>query len=34
MGASNSSSWLGEFPEFIVNSDILDIAVNREWPEA
>lgn len=23
-----------EFPDFIVNSDILDLAVNREWPEA
>ncbi|WP_407266342.1 hypothetical protein [Klebsiella quasipneumoniae] len=25
---------LAEFPDFIVNSDILDLAVNREWPEA
>lgn len=24
----------GEFPDFVVNSSILDIAVNREWPEA
>ena len=23
-----------EFPDFIVNSDILDLAVNREWPKA
>ena len=23
-----------EFPDFIVNSNILDLAVNREWPEA
>jgi len=23
-----------EFPDFVVNSSILDIAVNREWPEA
>ncbi|MCB4843428.1 hypothetical protein LHV18_22775 [Providencia rettgeri] len=24
----------GLFPEYIVQSDILDIALNREWPEA
>lgn len=23
-----------DFPDFIINSDILDLAVNREWPEA
>lgn len=25
------SEWT-DFPEFIVNSDILDLAINREWP--
>jgi hypothetical protein len=24
----------GEHPEFVVDADILDIALNREWPEA
>ncbi|HHB9052775.1 TPA: hypothetical protein ACN7AU_001174, partial [Klebsiella pneumoniae] len=23
-----------DFPDFIINSDILDLAVNREWPKA
>lgn len=23
-----------EFPDFVVGSDIIDLAVNREWPEA
>ena len=24
----------GEYPDYVVNSDIIDIALNREWPEA
>ena len=24
----------GEFPDFIINSNIIDVALNREWPEA
>lgn len=24
----------GEFPDFIINSNIIDLALNREWPEA
>lgn len=27
-----SSGW-AEFPEYILGSDIFDIAINREWPE-
>lgn len=26
-------SW-AEFPDYIINSSIIDIALNREWPEA
>jgi len=26
------SSW-GEFPDYIVNADIIDLALNREWPK-
>lgn len=24
----------GEMPEFVINADIFDIAMNKEWPEA
>jgi len=28
-----SDGW-AEFPDYIINSSIIDIAINREWPEA
>ncbi|CNH64813.1 Uncharacterised protein [Yersinia intermedia] len=27
-------SGLGEFPDYIINSSIIDLALNQEWPEA
>jgi hypothetical protein len=30
--ASTRSSWLG-YPEWIVGSSLLDIALNKEWPK-
>ncbi|MFH8134218.1 hypothetical protein ABU178_08530 [Pantoea osteomyelitidis] len=27
-----SNAW-AEFPDFVVNADIIDLAVNREWPK-
>ena len=28
-----ASGW-GDFPDYVINSNIIDIAMNREWPEA